>query len=421
MPRQAKELKAIQVKRLTELGRHAVGGTPPGLSLNIIETGARSWIFRVTVGSKRRHIGLGSYPEISLAEARELALEMKRKIKAGIDPVDERQADRASAVSEQKHRTTFEAAFNRFYEEKVKGELKNAKHIKQWRSTLTTYAFPVIGDKAVAAITVEDLLAVLKPIWMTKNETASRVRQRIEAVLDWSKVMGLREGENPALWKGNLQKLLPSPNKVHKENRRPAVALDEIAEWFRVLRLRDGIAARALEFLTLTAARSGEVRHAIWDEIDLMNRIWTVPAEHMKTGREHRVPLSSAAIELLSTQPRLMGCPYIFPSPKNGAMSDMTLSAVMRRILAAEVKEGRPGFLDPSSRRPAVPHGLRSSFRDWTAEQTNYPRDMAEMALSHNVGSEVERAYRRGDVVEKRRKMMDDWADFLEFHLKAQS
>lgn len=413
MPKQAKELKVLQVKRLAEPGRHAVGGTPAGLSLNITETGAKSWIFRVTVGRNRRHIGLGPYPEVSLAEAREKALEMKRKIRSGIDPVEERQAERVAFVTEQRQRTTFEDAFNRYFEEKVQGELKNAKHIKQWRSTLTTYAFPEIGDKAVASITVEDILAVLRPIWATKNETASRVRQRIEAVLDWSKVMGLCDGENPARWKGNLQQVLPSPNKVQKGNRYPAIALDEIADWFRLLRRRDGMAARALEFLTLTASRSGEVRGALWDEIDLKNGIWTVPGTRMKAGREHRVPLSSTAIKLLTAQPRLMGCSYVFPSPRNGQMSDMTISAVMRRIQAAEENEGRSGFLDPRSRRPAVPHGLRSSFRDWAAERTNYPRDMAEMALAHNVGSEVERAYRRGDMVEKRRLMMEDWSQFI--------
>lgn len=411
MPKQAKEMKALQVKNLSSPGRHAVGGVN-GLYLNITETGARSWILRATVGLKRRHIGLGSYPEVSLAQARDLALEMRRKINVGIDPVEERQTERAALVAAHKHQTTFQEAFSRFFEEKIEGELQNAKHRKQWQSTLRRYAFPVLGEKAVPEIAVDDVLAVLRPIWITKNETASRVRQRIEAVLDWSKVMGLRDGANPARWKGNLQQLLPSPNKVQKENRYPAIALDEIASWFRLLRGRDGIAARALEFLTLTAARSGEVRGAQWDEVDLQSGIWTVPADRMKAGREHRVPLSRAAVDLLSGTPKMLDCPYIFPSPKNGPMSDMTISAVMRRIQAAEEKEGRPGFLDPRSRRPAVPHGLRSSFRDWAAERTAYPREMAEMALAHNVGSEVERAYRRGDMVEKRREMMEDWACF---------
>ncbi|WP_322867977.1 tyrosine-type recombinase/integrase [Aquicoccus sp. G2-2] len=311
------------------------------------------------VGRKRKHIGLGSYPEVSLAEAREKALEMKRKISAGIDPVEERQAARAAFVAERKHRTTFQEAFERYYEEKVRGELKNAKHIKQWRSTLATYAFPVIGERSVASITIEDVQNVLTPIWMTKTETASRVRQRIEAVLDWSKVMGLREGENPARWKGNLQQLLPSPNKIQNERRQPAIALDELTEWFRVLRGRTGIAARALELLTLTASRSGEIRGALWEEIDLKSGIWTIPAERMKAGREHRVPLCSPALDLLTNQPRLMGCPYVFPSSKNGQMSDMTISAVMRRIQAAEEKE-TPRFPRPpltptsSAARPAL-------------------------------------------------------------------
>lgn len=413
MPAVAKQLSAIQVKRLNKPGRHAVGGSPAGLSLNITDTGARSWIFRVMIEGKRKHIGLGSFPDVSLADARERASEMKRKIAAGIDPVKERSDARQARVVEQKHQTTFEDAFNRYFEEKVQGELKNEKHIKQWRSTLATYAFPLIGEKAVAVIAVEDVLSVLQPIWMTKNETASRVRQRIEAVLDWAKVMGLRDAENPARWKGNLQQLLPSPNKVQKENRYPAVALDELSEWFSVLRARDGIAARALEFMTLTSARSGEVRGAMWHEIDLETGIWAVPADRMKAGRDHRVPLSTAAMTLLSDMPRLLDCPYIFPSPKNGQMSDMTISAVMRRIQASEEKNGRQGFLDPRSRKPAVPHGLRSSFRDWAAERTDYPREMAEMALAHSVGSDVERAYRRSDMIEKRREMMEAWAEFV--------
>ncbi|MEI4263311.1 tyrosine-type recombinase/integrase [Roseovarius sp. D0-M9] len=411
MPKQAKELKALQVKNLSAPGRHAVGGVN-GLCLNITETGARSWILRATVGLKRRHIGLGNFPEVTLAQARDLALEMRRKISAGVDPVLERREQRAALIVATKQHTTFEQAFKRFFEEKIEGELRNAKHRKQWQSTLKTYAYPVLGEKAVADISVEDMLSVLRPIWTTKNETASRVRQRIEAVLDWSRAMGLRDGENPARWKGNLQQLLPSPNKVQKENRYPAVALDEFATWFNLLRTRDGIAARALEFLTMTAARSGEVRNARWDEIDFRNKIWTVPAEHMKAGREHRVPLSAPSIDILKAIPRMVNCSVVFPSPKNAVMSDMTISAVMRRIQDAELSKGNPGFLDTRSRRPAVPHGLRSSFRDWAAERTSYPRELAEMALAHTVGSDVERAYRRSDMIEKRRKIMEDWARF---------
>ncbi|RFP88266.1 site-specific integrase [Rhodobacteraceae bacterium 63075] len=412
MPKRARELKAAQVKNLTKPGRHNVGGAT-GLYLSITEAGARSWILCAKVGGKRRYMGLGPYPEVSLADAREQAMELRRQIRAGRDPVEERQAERAAHAIAAQQRTTFAEAFQRYFDEKIEGELSNQKHIKQWKSTITTYAFPVIGNKAVANIVLDDLLRILKPIWSEKNETASRVRQRIEAVLDWSSVMGFREGENPARWKGNLQQLLPSPGKIQKSRGQPAVALDQAADWFKALQARNGTAARALEFLTLTASRSGEVRGAMWDEIDLNQRLWTIPAERMKASREHRVPLSTAAEDLLKRLPRHMGCEYVFPSPKDGPMSDMTISAVMRRMHATEVDEGRAGFLDPQSRRPAVPHGLRSTFRDWAAERTDYPRETAEIALAHNVGSEVERAYRRSDMIEKRRAMMEDWADFV--------
>lgn len=413
MPKKAKELKDIQVRRLTEPGRHPVGGTPPGLNLNITDTGARSWIFRVTVGRNRRHIGLGPYPEVSLAEARQMALQMKRSIASGADPVEDRKAQREALAAEARKRTTFEEAFHRFYQEKVQGELKNAKHIKQWKSTLSTYAFPTIGTRSVADITVEDILSVLRPIWLEKNETASRIRQRLEAVLDWAKVMKLREGENPARWKGNLQQLLPSPGKVQKENKSPAVALDQISTWFAEVRSRDGTAARALELLTLTACRSGEVRGARWDEIDFQSGIWTIPADRMKASREHRVPLSKPAIDLLDALPRMADCDLVFPSARNGMMSDMSISAVMRRIQAGEEKAGKSGFIDQRTKRPAVPHGLRSSFRDWAAERTDYPREMAELALAHSVGNAVEQAYRRSDMLERRREMMEEWAGFV--------
>jgi integrase len=412
MPKRAKELKALEVKGLASPGRHAVGGAP-GLCLNITETGATSWILRSIVAGKRRHIGLGPYPEVSLSEARQKAQDMRRKIASGIDPVEERIASRAVQAADEKFAMTFEAAFERFFSEKLEDELKNAKHCKQWRSTLVTYAYPKIGSTPVSQIQVKDVLALLRPIWTTKNETASRVRQRIEAVLDWATVTGHRGGENPARWKGNLQQLLSAPGKIQKVQGHSALALDEVSIWFKLLRSREGLAARALEFLTLTASRSGEIRGAQWDEIDLYQAIWTVPAQRMKAGREHRVPLSHEALDLLKKSPRLLDCPYVFPSPKNAQMSDMTISAVMRRIQASEEAAGRRGFLDSRSQRPAVPHGLRSTFRDWAAERTNHPREMAEMALAHNVGSKVERAYRRSDMLEKRRNMMNDWAVFV--------
>lgn len=262
-------------------------------------------------------------------------------------------------------------------------------------------------------IAVQDVLRALQPIWHDKTETAKRVRGRIESVLSWATVAGHRQGDNPARWKGNLDALLPKPAKVAKSDNWPALALDDAALWFAALRQRDGMAARALEFLCLTASRSGAVRQAAWAEFDLEAGLWTAPALHMKMKREHRVPLPPEAVALLRALPRMEGNPLVFPAPRGGVLSDMSLSAVMRRMQEAEEKADRPGWLDPRSGRPAVPHGLRSTFRDWAAERTHYPREMAEIALAHDVGSEVERAYRRGDMMEKRRGLMAAWAGFL--------
>ncbi len=302
-------------------------------------------------------------------------------------------------------------------------EFRNEKHRKQWRSTLDTYAGPFLGPKLVSEIAVQDVLKVLQPIWAEKTETASRLRGRIENVLSWATVNGHRTGDNPARWKGNLAETLPKPAKVAKGENQPAVALGDVARWWADLESREGMAAQALRFLTLTAARSGEVRGATWDEIDLgdvatpatsatRRAIWTIPTSRMKNGREHRVPLTAEAVTLLESLPRMEGSPYVFFAPRGGMLSDMSISAVMRRMQDTEVKAGRAGYLDPRTKRPAVPHGLRSTFRQWAAEQ-GFPRDMAEIALAHFIGSEVERAYQRSDMLERRRDMMTDWAFVL--------
>jgi len=412
MPRIAKELSAIEVKRLVEPGLHAVGGVT-GLALNVNVNGARSWILRVSINSKRKEIGLGSFPTVSLADARELGRKFKLQIAEGINPLVKKEQQRELERKKQLNLTTFDQAFERFFIEKRAAELANEKHKKQWRSTIGIYASPVIGQLHLAEIGQDQILRVLKPIWEVKTETASRLRGRIENILDWATVSGLREGENPARWKGNLDQLLPSPTRLKKSGHWPAVALDEISTWYDCLQGREGIAARALEFLTLTAARSGEIRLAVWDEIDVQQRIWIIPAARMKAKREHRVPLSDAAIAVLDSTPRMLDVPYIFPSPRNMTLSDMTLSAVMRRINEKEIKAGRAGFNDSRTQQAAVPHGLRSTFRDWAAEKTQYPSEMAEMALAHGVGTNVEKAYRRTDLLEKRREMMHEWALFV--------
>lgn len=411
MPKKAKELTALDVKRLAHPGRGTnavfpVGGVA-GLLVQITPAGSKSWILRATVGTKRRDIGLGGYPDVSLAQARERGREARDMIRRGIDPVEQRKAARAALTAQQKRGLTFAAAVDRYCSAKL-GELRNDKHRAQWRATLDTYAAPALGDLLVGDIAVSDVQRALEPIWTTKTETASRLRGRIEAVLAWATVAGHRTGDNPARWKGNLDAILPKPGKVAKVEHHPALAMADAPGWFADLRKRDGTATRALEFMALTAARSGEVRGATWAEIDLDAALWTIPAARMKAGREHRVPLTDAALSLLEAMPRLGDLPFVFPAARGGQLSDMALSACMRRI--NEAREG--GYLDPRSGRPAVPHGLRSTFRDWAAEK-GLARDMAEIALAHVVGTEVERAYRRSDMLDRRRRMMAEWGAFL--------
>ncbi|MDA3888294.1 MAG: integrase arm-type DNA-binding domain-containing protein [Allgaiera sp.] len=406
-----KALTARFVDTVTEPGKHFDGH---GLFLRVQPNGAKQWVQRITIRGKRCELGLGSPPAISLAKARELALANRGKAMLGGDPLAEKR-EAAGAM-------TFEAAVDSYLAAKL-GEFRSAKHKAQWRSTLDSYAKPVLGPKLVSDIGVRDVLRVLEPIWKSKTETASRLRGRIENVLSWATVSGHRKGDNPARWRGNLSEMLAKPSKVAKSDNQPALALGDVPRWWAELAQRDGMAARALEFLTLTAARSGEVRGMTWDEIDFGGRdktdltdktpaTWIIPASRMKAEREHRVPLTREAAELLSGLPRMEGSPYVFFAPRGGMLSDMSISAVMRRIQEAEVKDGREGFLDPRNKRPAVPHGLRSTFRQWAAER-GFDRDMAEMALAHHVGTEVERAYQRSDMLERRRAMMAAWASFL--------
>ncbi len=345
------------------------------------------------VAGKRRDLGLGGYPDVTLAQARERARETRAIIQQGRDPVAEREAAQA-ALRAAVRVPTFDECAKRFIAAKASG-WRNPKHRAQWRTSLATYASPIIGSITVDRVELAHLVELLTPIWTEKTETAVRVRGRIESVLDWATVSGYRAGENPARWRGNLEHLLPAPSKVRRVRHHPAIAIDAMFGFMSGLKTREGVAARALEFLVLTAARSGEVRGATWSEIDLDAGVWTIPAERMKARREHRVPLSPQALEVLGKLPRLD--PYlVFPSPRGAVLSDMALAAVMRRMGAH-----------------AVPHGFRSTFRDWAAERTAYTRDVAEMALAHTIGDKVEAAYRRGDLIAKRTRMMADWAAFI--------
>ncbi|MDB5932480.1 MAG: phage integrase [Polaromonas sp.] len=394
MPLLAKEFSALAISRLTQPGHHAVGGVS-GLYLYVLATGARSWVLRVVIGGRRRHIGLGSYPSVPLAAAKEKARDARQKIEAGIDPIAEKHAAKQKIAASRLKNKTFAEALRAYIDAQGAG-WKNPKHRAQWSSTLETYACPVMGELSVDLIAQEHILAVLEPIWKTKTETASRVRGRIEAVLDWATVRKYRSGENPARWKGHLDKLLPAPSKIQKVVHHKALPIDQMPQFMVNIKLREGMAARALEFTILCAARSGETRGAVWDEIDLKERTWIIPGERMKAGKEHRVPLSHSAVALLQSLPRLVDEPWLFSAPRGGQLSDMALSAVMKRMNV-----------------DAVPHGFRSTFRDWVGERTNHPSEVAEQALAHTLESKVEAAYRRGDSLLKRRQLMQDWDNFI--------
>lgn len=417
MPKKAPELSPLAVNRLTTPGLHFVGGVA-GLALQVLPSGGRSWVLRVRIGSKRRDMGLGGFPDVTLAQARDAARAARAKIRDGVDPIEEARKARALLKLAQANAVSFRDAAAAYIETHSPG-WANAKHAQQWTNTLTAYAFPHIGDMLVRDIGLTHVLNVLEPIWRTKTETASRVRSRMECVLDWATTKGYREGLNPARWRGHLDNLLPAPGKIAKEKHHPALPVSDAGAFMAALRLREGMGARALEFGILTAARSGEIRGATWGEINLESREWYVPAARMKMKSDHRVPLSDAAVDLLKAllpnagdgdkAPTLRSDALVFPAPRGGMLSDATLNAVIGRM---NEETEKPRWVDPRDGRQVVQHGFRSTFRDWAAERTNYPNEVAEMALAHAVGNKVEAAYRRGDLLDKRRQMMEDWAAF---------
>lgn len=397
MPRIAKPLTAVEVRRIDltreKPGLHAVG-TVAGLCLCLKPSGARSWVLRTKIGTRRAEIGLGGYPTVTLADALDAARTALQKIKGGTDPAAERRAGRK----------TVEWTFKKTalaYIEAHRAGWRNAKHVTQWENTLQTYVYPVFGDKHVRDVGKGDVLAAIEPIWTTKNETAVRVRNRIELVLAYAMQRDYcPDRPNPARWRGNLDKALSAPSKVNQREHFEAVPIDEAYAFMERLKAAAGMGARALEFAILTASRTGAVRAATWDEIDLTGAVWTVPGPKMKSGRPHRVPLSPRAIDLLQALPRFEvdeGAPdLIFPGTKGKPLSDMSLTAVMRRMGLS-----------------AVPHGFRSTFSDWCAERTATPAEVREMALAHAVGDKTEEAYRRGDLFQKRTELMTLWAKFL--------
>jgi integrase len=398
MPRIAKELSPLEVKRLTKPGRYAVGGVR-GLYLYASDTGARSWVLRIKVGTRRREIGLGPYPEAGLADARDRAREYRQAIAEGRDPVAEREQARRALETEQARRVTFEDAAKRCHAAKSP-EFRSDKHRSDWINSLRIHAFPVIGRMLVNEIEMPDVQRVLDPIWHEKTETATRVRQRIEAVLAWAAVNKMRQSENPARWQGNLEHALAAPNKIRKVQHMRALTYHEVGQFMADLRQRDGMGARALEFAILTAARSGEVRGMTWDEVDLDAKLWTVPADRIKSGRKHRVPLSDAALAVLEAMPEREG--LVFRAVRGGPLSDMTLSAVCKRMKV-----------------DATPHGFRSTFKDWARSCTRFPDEASELALAHVNSDKTRAAYARDELLPIRRRLMRDWARFLDTPLQS--
>lgn len=372
------------------VGRHGDGR---GLFLYVKPTGARSWVLRYQVQGRRHDLGLGAYPDVTLAMARQKATEARRMILDGDDPIAKRRQARPK---------TFRDAALELIESKRSG-WKNAKHAAQWTSTLKAYVFPTLGPMQVTKITTADVVGTLKPIWSQKPETANRVRQRIEAVLDYASALGIREGDNPARWRGHLDNLLPKPTKVRAVQHHPALPHADIAEFMGALSTRKGVSARALTFTILTAARSGETRGMTWAEVDLDNRIWTIPAQRMKAGKEHRVPLTAAAIAQLG--PRLDNTELVFGSEtKSGKpISDMSMTALLRRMDYNDI----------------TVHGFRSAFRDWAGETTSFPREVIEAALAHGIKDKAEAAYARSDLFDKRQKLMEAWANLATSHRTA--
>lgn len=400
MSRAIHRLKAVAVAQTTKPGLYSDGG---GLYLQVTAAGVRSWLFRYMRQGKARGMGLGPLHTITLAKARIKAHECREQLLAGIDPLGaKKEAAQAQRIEDAKALSFRQCATN--YHLAHKDSWKNAKHADQWTNTLSTYAYPVIGELPIASIDVGHIMKILEPIWKSKTETASRLRGRIESVIDWATAHGYRIGENPARWKGHLDHLLMSKSAANKVVHHPALPYGELAAFLPNVQEQEGNAKQALELLILTACRTSEVINATWDEVDLELATWTIPAERMKAGREHRVPLSARACDILKEQQATRESElhvdtnlFVFPGRKKAQpLSNMALLQLLKRM----------------GRTDLTVHGFRSTFRDWAGECTNHPREIAEAALAHTLKDKTEAAYARGDLFDKRRILMNDWAAF---------
>ena len=387
-------LTALQVQKLSKPGYHADGA---GLHLCVKATGGKSWIFRYRYGGKEREMGLGPLHTVSLAEAREKALAQRKMLLDGVDPLAAKHASEVQRKLAEASVITFDTAATSYIASHRAG-WKNEKHAEQWTNTLTTYASPVFGSLPVADITTPLVLRVLEPIWTTKTETASRVRGRVEKILDWCKTQGYRTGDNPAAWRGHLENLLSAPQKTKKVEHHPALPWREIGAFMQALRTMPGAAALATEFIILTNCRTSEAIEARWSEIDTVEKRWTIPAARMKAAKEHTIPLSDAALAVLQRlKAETKEGEFVFPGgKKNTPLSNMACLALLKRM----------------GRSDLTVHGFRSSFRDWAGEATAHPREVIEHAMSHQLKDKAEAAYQRGSLLERRRVLMADWANY---------
>jgi integrase len=389
--KQTERLSDLAVRRASKPGFYADGRQ---LYLQVSPTGTKSWLFRFARHGRERWMGLGPYPDVPLAEARQKAFDARRLLRDGVDPIEARRTARYAARLDEARGLTFKDCAERYIAAHEAG-WRNAKHRAQWRSTLETYAFPVLGELSVAAIDTALVMKTLEPIWQAKPETAGRLRGRIEAVLDWAAARNYRTGDNPARWRGHLDKLLPARRRLARVKHHAALPSRELPVFMNELRAQIGVSARALEFAILTAARTSEVIGATWGEIDRGAKVWTVPAERMKGGRPHRVPLCERALEILDSSPHEGD--HVFGGARvRKPLSQMALLMTLRRMGRARL----------------TVHGFRSTFRDWAAESTSFPREVAEAALAHAIPDKVEAAYRRGDLFERRRQLMQAWSRY---------
>lgn len=420
MARSINKLSALTISQKNDPGYYLDGA---GLYLQVSKAGTKSWVFKYTLDSRSREMGLGSFNTVSLAEAREMARNNRQLLLQHQDPIEVRDMAAKARQIESAKRITFDECAKKYIATHRAG-WKNPKHANQWENTLTTYCSPIMGSLYAADIDTGLILRCLESIWSTKTETATRVRGRIEKILDWATSRGYRKGENPARWKGHLEFSLAAPNTIAEVEHHPALPYKQIAMFIKELKTREGMAARALEFGTLTATRSGDIRGATWGEIDFNEKVWSIPVERMKQVKSslqklekfHCVPLSDRAIDILKQRKAEAGetkpSEIIFHSSKNGELSDATLKAVIKRMNEID---GTPKWVDPHcGNRQITPHGMRAAFSTWAAECTTHNREIREKALAHVIGNETERAYQRGDLLEKRRALMTDWARYCE-------